>query len=208
MNNVSNPYSPATQQPLIIVISGPSGAGKDSAITLMKKRSPDFHFVVTVNTRPPRPDEVYGVDYFFVTCDEFERMVERDEFLEHSKVYDDYKGIPKVQVEQALASGKDVVMRIDVQGAATIHSLFPEAVLIFITSPDQEETINRLRARKTETIDKMELRISTSIEELNRLNEFEYVVINHDFHLVDTVDTILAIVRAEHHRVKPHKVTM
>jgi len=208
VNFVSNPFSPPSLQPLLIVISGPSGVGKDAAITLMKKRSPDFHFVVTVTTRPPRTVEVHGRDYFFVSHEEFARMVECNEFLEHAKVYDDYKGIPKAQVQQALASGKDVVMRIDVQGAATIHLLYPDAVLIFITAQNEEEMVNRLRARNTETPDKLELRIATSIQELNRLDEFKYVVVNQDTHLDDTVDTILAIIRAEHHRVKPRKVTM
>ena len=120
--------------PLLIVISGPSGVGKDALIERMKVEGLPFHFVVTATTRPKRPDEVDGVDYIFVTMSEFADMIERQELLEYAIVYGDYKGIPKQQVREALASGKDVVMRVDVQGAATVRRLAPEAVLIFLTA--------------------------------------------------------------------------
>ena len=106
-------------QPLLIVISGPSGVGKDTVLGCMAKRNLPFHFVVTATTRIPRDDEVHGVDYFFYTKDEFAEMIEQGELLEYAVVYNDFKGIPKAQVREAFASGKDVVMRIDVQGADT-----------------------------------------------------------------------------------------
>ena len=109
--------------PLLIVISGPSGVGKDTVIQRMKERRLPFHFVVTATTRPPRAGEVHGRDYFFVTKDEFAAMIESDELLEYAYVYNDYKGIPKQQVREALASGQDVIMRVDVQGAAKIRQL-------------------------------------------------------------------------------------
>jgi guanylate kinase len=123
-------------------------------------------------------------------------------------VYGDYKGIPKEQVRQALASEKNVIMRIDVQGAATIRQISPQALLIFLTTQNEEEMIERLKQRKTETTDGLNKRIETAREELKRVHEFDYVVINRDCHLDEAVDTILAIIHAEHHRANPKKVTL
>jgi guanylate kinase len=200
-----NLYHP---QPLLIVISGPSGVGKDTVLQRMKERELPFHFVVTATTRPKRENEVHGKDYFFVSKDEFARMIEANELLEYAIVYNDYKGIPKQQVREALASGKDVVMRIDVQGAATIRKLAPEALLIFLTTTGEEEMVNRLKARKSENSEGLALRIATARQELKRIDEFDYVVVNSDFHLDETVDTLVAIIQAEHHRVRPRKVNL
>ncbi len=196
------------KEPLLIVISGPSGVGKDTVIQRMKERRLPFHFVVTATTRPPRPEEQHGVDYFFVSHDEFAEMIEQDELLEYAIVYNDYKGIPKAQVREALASGKDVVMRIDVQGAATIRSLCPDALLIFMTTGNEKELEARLTARKTETPEGLKLRIATARKEMQRINEFDYVVINPEDQLDEAVDTLLAIIHAEHHRVQQRKVTL
>ncbi len=195
-------------EPLLIVISGPSGVGKDTVIQHMKERDLPFHFVVTATTRPPRPNEVHGVDYFFVSHDEFAEMIEKGELLEYAVVYTDYKGIPKAQVREALSSGKDVVMRLDVQGAATVQGLCPDALLIFLTTTDEEELINRLKLRKTETPEGLKLRIATARQELNRIKSFDYVVVNRECKLDETVDTILSIICAEHHRVEPRKVSL
>jgi guanylate kinase len=203
-----NEFNPSPVSPLLIIISGPSGVGKDTVIQRMKARNLPFHFVVTAATRSPRPEEVNGLDYFFVSHDEFARMIEEDELLEYAIVYNDYKGIPKSQVRAALASGKDVVMRLDVQGAATVRRLCPGALLVFLTTQDEEELINRLRQRKTETPEGVALRIATARQELKRLHEFDYVIENRECHLDETVETILAIIHAEHHRVEPRKVTL
>lgn len=194
--------------PLLIVISGPSGVGKDSVLARMKERGLPFHFVVTATTRPRRENEVHGRDYWFVSKDEFARMIETDELIEYAIVYGDYKGIPKGQVREALASGKDVVLRIDVQGAETIRKLAPEALLIFITTESEEELVHRLERRMTETADELKLRIATARKELQRIASFDYVIINHDFHLDHSVGTICAIIDAEHHRVTPRKVSL
>lgn len=201
-------YNIHQHEPLLIVISGPSGVGKDTVIQRMKERKLPFHFVVTTTTRAARPDEVHGVDYYFVSHDEFAEMIDQDELLEYAIVYNDYKGIPKEQVRRALQSGKDVVMRIDVQGAATIRELSPEALLVFLTTDDEEELVSRLRERKTETPEGLKLRIATARQEMKRISEFDYVVINRDYQLDDTVDTIMAIIQAEHHRVSPRKVRL
>jgi len=196
------------RQPLLIVISGPSGVGKDTVIQRMKERNLAIHFVVTAATRPPRPNEVHGEDYFFYTHDEFAEMIEKGELLEYAIVYNDYKGIPKAQVRDALASGKDVVMRLDVQGAATIRRLCSEALMIFLTVQDEEEMVARLLERKTETPEGLKLRIATARQEMMHIEAFDYVVTNHENHLDETVDTIIAIIEAEHHRVKQRKVTL
>ena len=208
MKAENNNFTPPHSEPLLIVISGPSGVGKDSVIQLMKKRELPIHFVVTATTRPPRANEVNGEDYFFLSKDEFAEMIDKGELLEYAIVYQDFKGIPKEQVRQALASGKDVVMRVDVQGAATIRNLCSDALLIFLTTTDEDELIRRLKARKTEDPKSLKLRIATARQELKRLNIFDYVVVNQEDRLEETVDTIQAIIRAEHHRVHQRKVTL
>jgi len=200
--NVHNPL------PLLIVISGPSGAGKDTVMQRMQERGLPFHFVVTATTRPKRETETHGKDYFFVSKDEFARMIDEDELIEHAIVYGDYKGIPKQQVREALSSGKDVVMRVDVQGAESVRKMAPEALLIFITTDSEAELVHRLETRKTETADSLALRIATARKELKRLEAFDYVIVNRDFQLDVTVDSIRSIIDAEHHRVNPRKVSL
>jgi guanylate kinase len=128
--------------------------------------------------------------------------------MEYAIVYNDYKGIPKEQVRQALASGEDVVLRVDVQGSATIRQLCPEALLIFLTTSSEEEMVQRLKSRRTDSPEGINLRIATARKELKRIDEFDYVIVNREDHLDEAVDTILAIIRAEHQRVKPRKVTL
>jgi guanylate kinase len=174
----------------------------------MKARGLPFHFVVTATTRPRRENEVQGQDYFFVSKEEFARMIENDELFEYAIVYNDYKGNSKQQVREALASGQDVIMRLDVQGAATVRKLAPEAVLVFLTTRNEEELVKRLKARRTETADELALRIATARKELKRVSEFDYVIVNSDGCLDETVDTVVAILRAEHQRVNPRKVSL
>ncbi|MFZ5910858.1 MAG: guanylate kinase [Chloroflexota bacterium] len=195
-------------QPLLIVISGPSGVGKDSVVQRMKERGLPFHFVVTATTRPKRENEVHGRDYFFVSKEEFARMIENDELFEYAIVYGDYKGNSKRQVREALASGADVVMRLDVQGAETVRKLVPEALLIFITVENEQELTARLQTRQTETPDELALRIATARKELQRVQAFDYVVVNQDDRLEETVNTVRAIIAAEHHRVQHRKVAL
>ena len=202
------PFEYVTPAPLLIVISGPSGVGKDSIVQRMKERGFPFHFVVTATTRGRRENEVHGRDYWFVSKDEFARMIEENELIEYAIVYGDYKGIPKTQVREALASGQDVVMRLDVQGAETVRKLAPEALLIFITCESEDELERRLHERKTESADSLALRIATARKELQRIEAFDYVVVNHDFQLDDTVDKVRAIIAAEHLRVQQRKVNL
>lgn len=194
------------QHPLMIVISGPSGVGKDSVLRALKKRPLPIYHVVTANTRSPRPDEKEGVDYFFVSHDEFERMIEKNELIEFSHVYGDYKGVPKSQIRKALDSGRDVVLRLDVQGAEKIKKMYPEAILIFLTPSNQEEWYKRLGSRLHIQEKDVDQRIATVIKELESAKEFDYIVVNAQGKLNTAIATIEAIITAEHHRAKQHQV--
>jgi len=174
----------------------------------LKERRCPFYFVVTVTDRPPRANEEDGKDYFFVSTTEFQRMIERGGLLEHAVVYGQYKGIPKQQVREAMASGKDVVMRVDVQGAATVRAIVPQAVLIFLTAPSEEELERRLRARGGDSPEQVRRRMVTAREEMQRLPEFDYTVVNRDQELDCAVDDVLAIITAEHCRVDHREVRL
>ncbi len=194
--------------PLLIVISGPSGVGKDSIVEKLQERAYPFHFVVTATSRPPRAGEVHGVDYFFVSEAEFQELIRQNELLEHAMVYGQYKGIPKQQVRQALASGKDVVMRLDVQGAATVKRMVPEAILIFVSAASEAELYARLRRRQTEAEEQLRYRMHVAREEMRRIGEFDYVIVNREGELNDAVDQVLHIIAAEHCRATPRHVTL
>ena len=189
--------------PLLIVISGYSGVGKDTVIKRMKEMGHPFHFVVTATSRPPRQGEVPGVDYYFLSEQEFEATLRCGEFLEHAMVYGEHKGVPKSQVREAMASGQDVIMRLDVQGAATIRQMVPDALLVFLSTASEEELVGRLRARRTETEQSLRRRLTKIEEEAKQMSLFDYVVINRDGKLDDTVAQIQAIITAEKHRVNP-----
>jgi guanylate kinase len=195
-------------QPLLIIISGPSGVGKDAIVRTLQRRENSLHFVVTATSRPMREGEVDGVDYIFVSEQQFKDMIAQNELLEYALVYDQYKGIPKSQVRDAMASGKDVIMRLDVQGAATLRQICPDAVLIFLIPSNQAELEQRLMDRRTETHESMKLRVKTALQELTRMGEFDYVVVNAQNCLDEAVSTIEAIIEAEHHRVKPRKICL
>jgi len=193
---------------LLIVVSGPAGVGKDSLLRRMKELGYPLHFVVTATDRPPRPGETHGVDYFFLSTEEFLRMKRERELLEHAVVYGQYKGIPKQQVRDALASGHDVIMRVDVQGAATVRRIAPEAVLIFLTASSEQELEARLRRRATDSPEQLNLRLSKAREEMERLEEFDYVVINREGELDRAVAQVAAIIEAEHCRTHPRIVRL
>lgn len=198
---IKDPYD-RPRYPLLIVISGPSGVGKDTIARHLIDRRPDsFYFVVTATTRPPRPGEVHGRDYFFYTTDQFASMIEAEELLEYAVVYNDYKGVPKQQIRDALASGRDVIMRVDAQGAATIRRLVPYAVFIFLIAESEAAMVRRLHERKSETPEGLNLRIATARQEMRRIQEFDYCVINAQGRAEETVDTILCIMEATRTRV-------
>jgi guanylate kinase len=194
--------------PLLVVITGPSGVGKDSILMRMRELGFPFHFVVTATSRPKRPGEIEGIDYHFLEFEEFERNIEQNEFLEWAQVYGHYKGIPKSEVRTAFASGKDVILRIDVQGAATIRELAPHAVFIFVAPPNMEELRRRLQWRRTEDTHQIEHRLATVPAEMEHISNFDYVVINHEDRLDEAAGQIRSIIRAEKLRVRPRRVDL
>ncbi|CAD7698808.1 unnamed protein product [Ostreobium quekettii] len=183
--------------PIVVIISGQSGVGKDSVIREVQKRRPNLHFVVTAASRAPRPGEVHGVDYLFVSKDEFEEWIREGRMLEHAVVYGEYKGVPRQQVDDALAKGTDVVLRLDVQGAATVRRVLPEAISIFLVASSEEELVNRLVSRDTESADKLLLRVETARKEAERIKEFDYVVVNREGQMEEAVAAICGIIDAE-----------
>ena len=197
------------KHPVLLVISGPSGVGKDTIARLLMERRPNrFYFVVTATTRTPRPTEQDGVDYFFVSNDEFAQLIDQDELIEYAIVYNDYKGVPKKQIRQALASGQDVIMRVDVQGAATIRKLIPNATFVFLTVESEESLVRRLKERRSESDKELSLRTATARQEFRRLKEFDYLVINYEGRREEAVDEMLAIVEAERCRIGRKPITI
>jgi guanylate kinase len=201
-------FSILEQTPLMVVISGPSGVGKDSILRALKRSSLPIYHVVTANTRPPRPDEKEGIDYFFVSRADFEKMISANELIEYSHVYDDYKGVPKAQIRKAIQSGKDVILRLDVQGAEKIKKLYPEAILIFLTPANEDEWYQRLGGRRMSEEKDFETRIATVKEELIKARNFDYIVVNAQNQLQKTIDIIEAIITAEHQKSKPRKISI
>jgi guanylate kinase len=202
-----NPYN-RPYHPLLLVISGPSGVGKDTIARMLINERNNFHFVVTATTRPPRPGEKDGEDYIFLTTDQFAQKINEEQFLEWALVYNDYKGVLKEQITNALASGKDAIMRVDPQGAATIRHKIPQTVSVFLMAESEEAMFNRLRARKSDTLEGIMLRTATARQEMKRISEFDYAVINAEGMQQETVARVLAIVDAEHCRVGRTRITL
>ena len=199
-------YDRAAEGPMLVVLSGPSGVGKDSVLRQLKELGRNWHFTVTATTRTQRPGEDDGIDYLFLDRDDFHQKLREGEFLECAEVYGNWYGVPRYQVSSALEMGMDVIIKADVQGAATIKGLVPDAVFIFLMPPSPEELERRLRDRKTETTPDLELRIRTAMDELYQLPLFDFVVVNDD--LEAAASRIDAIVTAEKCRIPPRRVQL
>lgn len=191
---------------LLVILSGPSGVGKDAVLSRMRELALPFHYVVTVTTRAQRYGEVDGQDYYFVTLQEFMGLRDGSKLLEWAKVYGNYYGVPREQVRNAMEHGRDVIAKLDVQGASTLKRLVPQAVGIFLAPPSMEELWARLRARKTEQGRDFEIRVQRSQEEMQALPIFDYVVVNDD--LDRAVAQIQAIITAEKCRVVPRQAEL
>jgi len=187
--------------PLLVVLSGPSGAGKDAVLKELQRRGRNCHFTITATTRPARPDERDGVDYFFYDETTFLRLLESGGLLEHQLYNGTYRGVPRQQVATALADGMDVVMRTDVAGAQTLKRLAPGAVLIFIYPLSVEVLRTRMLSRGSESPESLQQRLALAPEELARVRSFDYAIANEDGALDRTVDRVEAIMVAEHCRV-------
>lgn len=195
--------------PLLLILSGPSGVGKDTVARKLIERRPDnFYFVVTATTRPPREEGVPWIDYFFVSFDQFARMIQADELLEHAIVYNDYKGIPKQQIRDALASGRDVILRVDVQGAHTVRTLVSNSISVFLTTRTEQGLVERLQRRKQDTTEGMALRTATARQEMKRMAEFDYCVVNPEDNPEVAVERVLSIIDAAHCRMVQEPVEL
>jgi len=195
------------QPTLLIVLSGPSGVGKDAILSRLKATEKQVRFITTLTTRDRRPKEVDGVDYRFVSKETFEDLLRKNELLESANVYDNWYGVPKQPVRDALKQGQDVIVKVDVQGAATIKKLVPEAVFIFLVPPSLRELENRLKRRYTEKPHELEIRLRTAPEEMKEVNKFDYIVLNDNDRLDHAIDKIKAIITAEKCRVNPRHIT-
>ena len=185
---------------LLIVVSGPSGAGKDTIVNRVVEDMKDTKISVSMTSRAPRGKEVEGVDYYFVSKEEFEESIKNDEFLEYAIVHNNqYYGTPKAKLEEQINKGKNVILVIDIQGALKVKEIVKEALFIFIMPPSMEELKERLIKRNTETKDKILERFKTAYNEINEFTKYNYVVVNDK---VDkAVDKVKSIITAEKCRV-------
>jgi len=195
-----------SSRPLLVVFSGPSGVGKDAVLARMKKLGRPFHYVITATTRPKRAGEKNGVDYHFLSRKEFQQMVDKHQFLEWANVYGNYYGVPKDEITSALSKGVDTIVKVDVQGAATIKEILPQSVFIFLTPSSVEELEKRLKRRRSESSEDLALRLERAKGEIKSLPLFDYVITSRQNKLDEVVSQIDAIVAAEKRRVKPRIV--
>ena len=190
--------------PLVVVLSGPSGAGKDSVLAAALGRDDRLARVVTAKTRAPRPGERDGVHHLFLSDQQFDDLVAGGGFLEHATVYGHRSGVPRDQVERLLAEGKTVVLRTDVQGARTLRAKIPEALLIFLTVPDLDDLERRLRGRATEDEAAMRRRLAIARQEMAEADGFDHVIVNGEGRLDAAVDELLAVIDRE--RARPGRL--
>jgi guanylate kinase len=202
-----NPGQPAPGA-MLVIISGPSGVGKDTIIDALRRRAHEreYHYVVTCTTRARRPGEVDGVDYHFLSPETFAEWRAAGEFLEANEVHGNWYGTPRGQVRQALAAGRDVILKIDVQGAQVVKEKVPHALLVFIVPPSLEDLFQRLRARATETADELEIRQRNAAIELARQDDYDYVVVNETGQVERTAERIDEIMAREHERYPDRRV--
>jgi guanylate kinase len=198
--------SAARNIPLVIVISGPSGVGKDATLARIREKGTKFHYVVTATTRRKRAAESEGVDYYFLTRTDFSAKIGRDEFLEYAEVYGNYYGVLKAEVRKALGKGEDVILKVDVQGAATLKSKIPEAVFIFLLPSSMDDLAERLMKRNSDSETALKTRLEKASEELKKVSVFDYQVVNYKGDLDRTAEIVNAIVVAEKCRVNRRKV--
>ena len=196
----------SNRQGLLFVLSAPSGTGKDTVINTLKQQGMDFYIVPSVTTRAPRPGESEGNPYHFVSQETFDRLVEQGELLEYAKVHDNWYGQPLKPIRDNLAAGRDVLLKIDVKGAATIRSKVAGAIFIFLIPGSLDELVQRLTDRQTETEEELQRRLADARAELAEQSLYDYVIRNRQGHLQEAVDYLRAIMMAEHCRVHPRKI--
>jgi guanylate kinase len=191
----------STRHGLLFVLSAPSGTGKDTVIHALKQQGMNFYVVPSIATRSPRPGESEGNPYHFVSQESFERMVSQDELLEYANVHGNWYGQPRKLIRDNLSAGRDVLLKIDVKGAATIRSKVQDAIFIFLIPGSLDELTQRLAGRQTESEEELQRRLTDARKELAEQHWYDYLVTNRDGHLQEAVDCLRAIMLAEHCRV-------
>ncbi len=186
-------------QGILLVVSGPSGAGKGTICSMLREQLPDLGYSVSVTTRQPRVGEVDGVNYFFKTVDQVKEMIARDEFLEYAEVYGNYYGTPRQYVMDLLASGKDVLLEIDIQGALQVKEHFPEGVFVFIVPPSLDELYDRIYKRGTDSAEVIERRMASAASELSFAAKYDYIIVNDVAE--KAAQRVLTLMEAERYRV-------
>jgi len=188
---------------LLLVVSGPSGAGKGTICKALLNKNDKIKLSVSATTRKPRNGEVHGVNYFFIEKEEFTKMVENGEFLEHAQIYDNFYGTPKAAIIECLEKGQDVILEIEMQGARQIKEVYPEGVFIFVLPPSLEELKSRIVGRGTETQEEIEKRFSCAFEEINQIVNYDYFIVNED--IEKSVNDVEAIILSEKNKVTRYK---
>ncbi len=196
---MSNFHENVTPQGVLLVVSGPSGAGKGTICSMLRKQLPNLGYSVSVTTRQPRTGEIDGVNYFFKTVDEVKEMIAKDELLEYAEVYGNYYGTPREYVMEQLKAGKDVLLEIDIQGALQVKKRFPEGVFVFIVPPSLDELSARIYKRGTDSEDVIKRRLASAASELTYAAEYDYIIVNDIAE--KAADKVLTIMEAERYRV-------
>ena len=188
---------------LLLVVSGPSGAGKGTICKALLNKNDQIKLSVSATTRKPRNGEVHGVNYFFIEKEEFAKMIENGEFLEYAQIYDNFYGTPKAAIIECLEKGQDVILEIEMQGARQIKEVYPEGVFIFVLPPSLEELKSRIVGRGTETQEEIEKRFSCAFEEINQIVNYDYFIVNED--IEKSVSDVEVIICAEKNKVTRYK---
>ena len=188
---------------LLLVVSGPSGAGKGTICKALLNKNDQIKLSVSATTRKPRNGEVHGVNYFFIEKEEFTKMIENGKFLEYAQIYDNFYGTPKAAIIECLEKGQDVILEIEMQGARQIKEVYPEGVFIFVLPPSLEELKSRIVGRGTETQEEIEKRFSCAFEEINQIVNYDYFIVNED--IEKSVSDVEAIICAEKNKVTRYK---
>jgi len=199
--------TPTPRQGLLFVLSAPSGTGKDTVINALKQQA-DFYLVASVTTRSPRVGESEGNPYYFISKQEFEQLITHNELLEYANVHGNWYGQPLKPIRDNLRAGRDVLLKIDVQGAATVRKKVPGAIFIFLVPDSLEELAQRLTKRQTETETERQRRLADAENELAEKDWYDYVITNRQGHLKEAVELLRAIMLAEHARTHPRHVTI
>jgi len=199
---------PSLRQGLLFVLSAPSGTGKDTVINAAKAQGTDVFVVPSITTRQPRPGESEGNPYHFVSKETFEELVGKDELLEFANVHGNWYGQPRQPIRDNLSAGRDVLLKIDVKGAATVRKKVPQAIFIFLVPESMEELAARLVNRNTESKEELQRRLEDARSELAQRDWYDYVITNRQGHAAEAAAKLRAIITAEHSRVHPRQVTI